>query len=95
MTLENFERIKRGLDELGIYYTDGNYYKDTSDGEVICGHWLEIKGALIETSEISKENSWQIALIVLLYKCQEGTRVEVNSVWFRTCKIPLDICIIV
>ena len=57
MTLENFERIKRGLDELGIYYIDGNYYKDTAKGEVICGHWLEIKGALIETSEISKENS--------------------------------------
>ena len=57
MTLENFERIKRGLDELGIYYIDGNYYKDTAEGETICGHWLEIKGALIETSEISKENN--------------------------------------
>ena len=57
MTLENFERIKRGLDELGIYYIDGNYYKDTAKGEAICGHWLEIKGALIETSEISKEDS--------------------------------------
>ena len=55
MTLENFKRIKRGLDELGIYYIDGNYYKDTVEGEVVCGHWLEIKETLIETSEISKE----------------------------------------
>lgn len=55
MTLENFEKIKRCLDELSIYYTDGNYYKDTSEGEVICGHWLEIKETLIETSEIFKE----------------------------------------
>lgn len=57
MTLENFEKIKRCLDELGIYYTDGNYYKDTFEGEVVCGHWLEIKETLIETSETSKKDS--------------------------------------
>ena len=57
MTLENFEKIKRCLDELGIYYINGNYYKNTAEGEVVCGHWLEIKETLIETSEISKENS--------------------------------------
>lgn len=57
MTLENFKKIKRCLDELGIYYTDGNYYKDTFEGEVVCGHWLEIKETLIETSETSKEDS--------------------------------------
>ena len=55
MTLENFKRIKRDLDELGIYYIDGNYYKDTVEGEAVCGHWLEIRETLIETSEISKE----------------------------------------
>lgn len=38
MTLENFEKIKRCLDELGIYYIDGNYYESTSEGEIICGH---------------------------------------------------------
>lgn len=57
MTLENFERIKRCLDEFGIYYINGNYYKNTPEGEVVCGHWLEIKETLIETSEIFKENS--------------------------------------
>lgn len=57
MTLENFIKIKNFLDELGIYYIDGNYYKNTSEGEVVCGHWLEIKETLIETSEISKEDS--------------------------------------
>lgn len=57
MTLEKFERIKNCLDEFGIYYIDGNYYKDTSEGEVVCGHWLEIKETLIEAFEIFKEDS--------------------------------------
>lgn len=56
MTLEKFERIKNCLDELGIYYIDGNYYENTFEGEVVCGYWLEIKETLIETFEIFKEN---------------------------------------
>lgn len=75
LTLKDFTRIKTLLDELGIYYTDGNYYENTSEGEIICGYWLEIKETLIETSELSKEdlkyNDWQITQTVLLYKCQK------------------------
>ena len=56
LTLKDFTKIKTLLDELGIYYTDGNYYENTSEGEIICGHWLEIKETLIETSELSKED---------------------------------------
>lgn len=56
LTLKDFTRIKTLLDELGIYYTDGNYYENTSEGEMICGCWLEIKETLIETSELSKKN---------------------------------------
>ena len=57
MTLEKFERVKNCLDELGIYYVDGNYYENTSEGEIVCGHWLEIKETLIETFEIFKKNN--------------------------------------
>lgn len=56
LTLKDFTRIKTLLDEFGIYYTDGNYYENTSEGKIICGHWLEIKETLIETSELPKKN---------------------------------------
>ena len=56
LTLKDFARIKTLLDELGIYYIDGNYYENTSEGEIICGHWLEIKETLVETSELPKKN---------------------------------------
>ena len=56
MTLKQFVEIKETLDRLGIYYVDGNYYENTSDGELICGHWLEIKETLIETSELSQND---------------------------------------
>ena len=56
MTLKQFVEIKETLDRLGIYYVDGNYYENTSDGELICGHWLEIKETLIETSELSQDD---------------------------------------
>ena len=56
MTLKQFVEIKETLDRLGIYYVDGNYYENTSDGELICCHWLEIKETLIETSELSQND---------------------------------------
>ena len=102
LTLKDFTRIKTLLDELGIYYNDGNYYENTSEGEIICGHWLEIKETLIETSELSKEdlkyNDWQIAQTVLLYKCQEeeGTCGTLKKLFPRQISNkPLDIYIIV
>lgn len=103
LTLKDFTRIKTLLDELGIYYTDGNYYENTSEGEMICGYWLEIKETLIETSELSKEdlkyNDWQIAQTVLLYKCQEDepywvARHNRYVASEKNVEKPLDICII-
>lgn len=56
MTLTQFVELKETLDRLGIYYVDGNYYENTSEGELICGHWLEIKETLFETDELSKDD---------------------------------------